>query len=49
MIHHVYTVAEVVRLLEAGGFAVDELIGDPVTRSPYALGAPRLVALATAR
>jgi SAM-dependent methyltransferase len=49
VIHHVYTVAEVVRLLEAGGFAVDELIGDSVTRSPYALGAPRLVALATAR
>lgn len=48
VIHHVYTVAEVVRLLEAAGFEVDELLGDPFERSPYVLGAPRLVALATA-
>jgi SAM-dependent methyltransferase len=48
VIHHVYTVAEVVRLLEGAGFAVGELLGDPVERSPYVLGAPRLVALATA-
>ncbi|HYN51097.1 MAG TPA: class I SAM-dependent methyltransferase [Thermoleophilaceae bacterium] len=48
VIHHVYTVAEVVRLLEAAGFRVDELLGDAAERSPYVLGAPRLVALATA-
>ena len=48
VIHHVYTVAEVVRLLEAAGFRVDELLGDPVERTPYALNAPRLVVLATA-
>lgn len=48
VIHHVYTAAEVVRLLEGAGFRVDELLGDPDERSPYALGAPRLVAVATA-
>ena len=48
MIHHVYTVAEVVRLLEAAGFEVDELLADPVARRPYSVGAPRLVVLATA-
>jgi SAM-dependent methyltransferase len=48
VIHHVYTVAETVRLLEAAGFRVEDLLGDPVERTPYRLGAPRLVALATA-
>ena len=48
VIHHVYTVAEVVRLLEAAGFEVDELLADPVARRPYSVGAPRLVVLATA-
>ena len=48
VIHHVYTVAEIVRLLEAAGFEVDELLGDPLARSPYSVGAPRLVVLATA-
>ena len=48
VIHHVYTVAEIVRLLEAAGFRVDELLGDAAERSPYVLGAPRLVVLATA-
>jgi SAM-dependent methyltransferase len=48
VIHHVYTAAEVVRLLECAGFRVDELLGDPVAREPYALGSPRLVVLATA-
>jgi SAM-dependent methyltransferase len=48
VIHHVYTVAEVVRLLEAAGFRVDELLGDVAERTPYVLGSPRLVALATA-
>jgi SAM-dependent methyltransferase len=48
VIHHVHTVGEVVRLLEGAGFGVDELLGDPVERTPYALGSPRLVAIATA-
>jgi hypothetical protein len=48
VIHHVYSVAEVVRLLEAAGFRVDELLGDPVERTPYTLNAPRLVVLPTA-
>jgi hypothetical protein len=48
VIHHVYTVGETVRLLEAAGFRVDDLLGDPRDRTPYRLGAPRLVALATA-
>jgi SAM-dependent methyltransferase len=48
VIHHVYTVAEIVRLLEAAGFEVDELLGDPLARSAYSVGAPRLVVLATA-
>jgi len=45
VVHHVYTVAEVVRMLETAGLRVDELLGDPVERTPYALGAPRLVAV----
>jgi hypothetical protein len=48
VIHHVYTVGEVVRLLEAAGFAVHELLGDPVEGSPYVLRSPRLVVLASA-
>ena len=48
MIHHVYTVGEVVRLIEDAGFRVEELLGDAAERTPYALGAPRLVVLATA-
>jgi hypothetical protein len=41
-------VGELVRLLEAAGFVVRELLGDPVERSPYVLGSPRLVVLASA-
>lgn len=48
VIHHVYTVGEVVRLIENAGFRVEELLGDAAQRSPYVLGAPRLVVLATA-
>jgi len=48
VIHHVHTVAEVVRLLEGAGFHVDELLGDHAERTAYALGAPHLVAIATA-
>ena len=48
VIHHVYTVGEVVRLIEDAGFRVEELLGDAAQRTPYALGAPRLVVLATA-
>lgn len=48
VIHHVHTVAEVVRMLEGAGFHVDELLGDHAERTPYALGASHLVAIATA-
>ena len=48
VIHHVYTAAELVRLLEGAGFRVDELLGDPHERTPYELGSPRLVAVGTA-
>jgi hypothetical protein len=48
VIHHVYTAAGVVRLVEAAGFEVDELLADPLARSPYTVGARRLVVLATA-
>jgi SAM-dependent methyltransferase len=45
--HHVYTVAEIVRLLQAAGFEVDELLGDPRRQTPFELGAGRLVVVAT--
>lgn len=45
VIHHVYTAAEVVRLLEGAGFRVEHVLGDPARRTPYAMGAKRLVAL----
>ena len=32
-VHHAYTAAEIVRLLEAAGFEVGELLGDPVART----------------
>jgi SAM-dependent methyltransferase len=46
--HHVYTAAEIVRLLEAAGFAVGELIGDAVDRTPFEIGSQRLIVLAKA-
>ena len=48
VIHHVYTVGEVVRMLAHAGFQVDELLSDMGEGTPYALGAPHLVAIATA-
>jgi SAM-dependent methyltransferase len=47
-VHHVHTVGEIVRLLEAAGFRVDELLGDPAQRTAFAPGAGRLVVSATA-
>jgi SAM-dependent methyltransferase len=47
-VHHVYTAAEIVRLLEAAGFEVDELLGDPVARTAFEIGDRRLVVLARA-
>lgn len=45
--HHVHTAAEVVRLLHGAGFGDVRLMGgDGIT--PYALGAPRMIAVATA-
>jgi SAM-dependent methyltransferase len=49
VVHHVHTVGEIVRLLEAVGFKVDELLGDPAKREPFSPGAARLVVLAQAR
>jgi SAM-dependent methyltransferase len=48
VVHHVYTTAELVRLLEEAGFAVDELLGDPVAGTPFELGSSRLVVVARA-
>ena len=48
VIHHVHTVAEIVRLLEAAGFVVDELLGDPASRTSFGLGSKRLVVMARA-
>jgi SAM-dependent methyltransferase len=48
-VHHVYTAAEIVRLLEAAGFEVGELLGDPVARTEFEIGDRRLVVLARAR
>ena len=43
--HHVHTSGEVVRLLQAAGFSEIELLsGDGI--EPYALGSPRLIAVA---
>jgi SAM-dependent methyltransferase len=46
VVHHVHTVGEVVRMLEHAGFRVDRLMADEHT--PYAVGSPHLVAIATA-
>lgn len=45
--HYVYTAAEVARLLEAAGFSQVRLLGEDGTAA-YALGSPRLIAVATA-
>jgi SAM-dependent methyltransferase len=44
-VQHVYTAAEVVRLVVAAGFADAELYGD-TDRTPYGLGSPRLLLVA---
>lgn len=49
VIHHVHTVAELVRLLEAAGFEVEDLLGDPAARTPFELGSKRLIVMARAR
>ena len=43
--HHVHTSGEVVRLLQQAGFGEIELLGSDGVE-PYALGSPRLVAVA---
>ena len=42
VVHHVYTAAELVRMLEQSGFSVDELLGDPVSGERFELGSARL-------
>jgi SAM-dependent methyltransferase len=48
VVHHVYTVAELVRMLEGSGFAVENLLGDPVSGDRFELGSGRLVLVARA-
>ena len=45
--HHVHTAGEVVRMLRGAGFAEVQLLGAD-GESPYELGSPRLIAVATA-
>ena len=47
-VHHVYTLAELLRMLGSAGFEVDELIGDLAERRPFELGDGRLVLLGRA-
>jgi cyclopropane fatty-acyl-phospholipid synthase-like methyltransferase len=44
-VQHVYTAAEIVRMVRAAGFAGADLYADPA-RAPYALAAPRLLLVA---
>jgi hypothetical protein len=46
--HHVYTTAELARMLEQAGFTVADLLADPAARTPFELGSNRLVVVATA-
>jgi 2-polyprenyl-3-methyl-5-hydroxy-6-metoxy-1,4-benzoquinol methylase len=48
VVHHVYTVAELVRMLEQSGFAVEDLLGDPVSGDRFEFGSGRLVLVARA-
>jgi 2-polyprenyl-3-methyl-5-hydroxy-6-metoxy-1,4-benzoquinol methylase len=48
VVHHVYTVAELVRMLIQSGFSIEELLGDPVSGERFELGSARLVVLAVA-
>jgi hypothetical protein len=46
--HHVYTVAELVRMLVQSGFAVEGLLGNPASGEGFELGSSRLVVVAKA-
>jgi cyclopropane fatty-acyl-phospholipid synthase-like methyltransferase len=46
---HVYTTAELVRMLEHAGFTHEQLLGDPAARTAFELGSKRLVVIARAR
>jgi 2-polyprenyl-3-methyl-5-hydroxy-6-metoxy-1,4-benzoquinol methylase len=46
VVHHVYTVAELGRMLVQSGFSVEELLGSPVSGERFELGSARLVVLA---
>ena len=48
VVHHVYTVAELVRMLAQSGFSVEELLGDPASGARFELGSARLVVVARA-
>ena len=48
VVHHVYTVAELVRMLVQSGFSVEKLLGDPASGERFELGSARLVVLAKA-
>jgi cyclopropane fatty-acyl-phospholipid synthase-like methyltransferase len=43
VVHHVYTAAELVRMLEQSGFSVEQLLGNPVSGERLELGSSRLV------
>jgi SAM-dependent methyltransferase len=48
VVHHVYTLAELLRMLAWAGFEVEELIGNLAERRPFELGDGRLVLLGRA-
>jgi SAM-dependent methyltransferase len=48
VVHHVYTVAELVRMLVQSGFAVEKLLGNPASGEHFELGSSRLVVVAKA-
>ena len=48
VVHHVYTTAELVRMLVQSGFSLEDLLGDPVSGERFELGAGRLVVVAKA-
>ena len=45
VIHHVHTVAEIVRMLTSVGFEVEQLLSDAAERTPYALGSRHLIVI----
>jgi 2-polyprenyl-3-methyl-5-hydroxy-6-metoxy-1,4-benzoquinol methylase len=46
VVHHVYTTAELVRMLEQSGFSVEQLLGNPLSGERFELGSARLVLVA---